>query len=180
MPRGQDARRPEWAGAEKRSARAPVSCGTSESTERAGDTLQVDVTTRHSEERPEHGRFECDHDVSVLLRPPGGHALAIPELGNAWSSSGAPHRGGGLPPSEPELVAESHDRPMKLTACARLVKRARSSASAGCVVKRFTRSRWQRAAFGDRIDARFPGCRRRERTSVTSPRFDRPAYRRIA
>ena len=43
-----------------------------------------------------------------------------------WSSSGAPHRGGGLPPSEPELVAESHDRATKLTVCARLIKHSRA------------------------------------------------------
>src|ERR1700712_1459832 len=45
----------------------------------------------------------------------GGHTLAGSGSSTAWSSSGAPHRGRGLLPSEPELVAGSHDRVEKLT-----------------------------------------------------------------
>ena len=63
-------------------------------------TAEVPVRSAHrSLRRPRHGG----------PRPAARSALARTALVRTWSSPGAPHRGGGLPASEPGLGAGTHD-----------------------------------------------------------------------
>ncbi|GAA0937002.1 hypothetical protein GCM10009554_24940 [Kribbella koreensis] len=52
--------------------------------------------------------------IDMVLLPGGPH---LPNRGirTAGSSPGAPHRGGGLPASEPGLDADTHDLPKTVT-----------------------------------------------------------------
>src|SRR5690606_266938 len=70
----------------------------------------------------------------VCARARWGPALAGTPLAPAWSSPGAPHRGGGLPPSQPELSAGTHDLGRRIdeayqNSAPRLVNRDRSAGS---------------------------------------------------
>src|SRR3954471_20902958 len=52
--------------------------------------------------------------IDMMLLP-GKSALAERGIRTAGSSPGAPHRGGGLPASEPGLDADTHDLPKTVT-----------------------------------------------------------------
>src|SRR3954471_21975119 len=52
--------------------------------------------------------------IDMMLLPRKS-ALAERGIRTAWSSPGAPHRGGGLPASEPGLVADTQDLPSTVT-----------------------------------------------------------------
>jgi len=78
----------------------------------ARDVHEVDVETLHQ-----------SHVAPSLLRLPGASSR------RAWSTPGAPRRGGGLPASKPGLVAGAHDR--AITVGQRKRARQRDAAGAG-------------------------------------------------